>query len=111
VQTLKRHFVMTVTGLRLKFGSMAPGNSGERFMGLRSINVGGREALEFTCDCAAHRGEPATAWFDCGSDLGNVELALAAGWRERRVKRTWLCPQCAHKAASKALATADQNAA
>jgi hypothetical protein len=86
-------------------------NSGERFMGLKSINVGAREALEFTCDRAAHRGEPAIAWFDCGSDLGNVELALAAGWRERRVKRTWLCPQCAHKAAVKRMATVDKNAA
>jgi hypothetical protein len=80
-------------------------------MGLKSINVGAREALEFSCDCAAHRGEPTIAWFDCGSDLGNIELALAAGWRERRVKRTWLCPQCAHKAAVKRMATVDKNAA
>jgi hypothetical protein len=36
--------------------------------------------------------------FDCGSGLGNLALAIAAGWIERRSpKPMWLCPQCAQK--------------
>ena len=67
-------------------------------MGLRTIKIGAREAVEIACDNAAHRGEQRTAWFDCGSDLNNFELATAAGWSERRdAREAWLCPQCARK--------------
>jgi hypothetical protein len=35
---------------------------------------------------------------DCGSDFGNLSLAIAAGWIERRnAKGIWLCPSCVHK--------------
>jgi hypothetical protein len=57
---------------------------GEAFMGLKTIKIGGREAAELACDSVAHRGEPPTAWFDCGSDLGNLSLAMAAGWERRK---------------------------
>jgi hypothetical protein len=67
-------------------------------VGLKSFQIGGRKALELTCDGAAHRSDPQTAWFDCGSGQGNLALAIAAGWAERRSPRPmWLCPQCAHK--------------
>ena len=81
-------------------------------MGLKSFNIGEREALEITCDSVAHRGELPTAWFDCGSNLGNLALAIAAGWTEwRSAKRKWFCPQCAHKAALKRNVVADKDAA
>jgi hypothetical protein len=71
-------------------------------VGLKSFQLGGREALEFACDGTAHRSEPWTAWFDCGSGLGNLALAIAAGWTERRSpKPMWLCPQCAQKSTLK----------
>ena len=79
-------------------------------MGLKSLNIGQRKALEIVCD-GVHKGYPPAAWFDCGSNPGNVELAIVAGWRERRVKRTWLCPQCASKAALKQMAPVDKDAA
>lgn len=67
-------------------------------MGLKSFEMGGREALEVACDGAAHRSDPRTAWFDCGSGFGNLALAIAAGWTERRSpKLMWLCPQCASR--------------
>ena len=64
-------------------------------MALKTIKVGEREAVELTCDNVAHGGEPPIAWFDCGSDLGNLMLAMAAGWERRKVNGMWLCPQCA----------------
>jgi hypothetical protein len=71
---------------------------GKAFMGLRWFKIGEREALELACDGVAHRGDRQTAWFDCGSDLGNLSLAIAAGWMERRnAKGTWLCPRCAQR--------------
>jgi hypothetical protein len=80
-------------------------------MGLKSINVGKREALEIACD-RVHKGDPPTAWFDCGSDLGNLTLALTIGWTEwRSAKRKWFCAQCAHKAALKRNALAETDAA
>jgi hypothetical protein len=80
---------------------MAPQQRGEPILGLKSLNIGEREALEIVCD-GAHRGEPPTAWFDCGSDLGNLALALVIGWTEwRNTKRKWFCPQCAHRNALK----------
>jgi hypothetical protein len=68
-------------------------------MGLKSFKIGRREGLEFACDGIAHCGEPPKAWFDCGSDLGNLALAITgAGWSERRdAEQAWLCPQCARK--------------
>jgi hypothetical protein len=67
-------------------------------VGLKSVKIGERAALELTCDGIAHRSERPRAWFDCGSDFGNLSLALAAGWKERRnAKGIWLCPCCAHK--------------
>ena len=67
-------------------------------MGLKSVKIGEREALELACDGVTHRGERPTAWFDCGSDFGNLSLAIAAGWIARRnAKGIWLCPRCAHK--------------
>jgi len=66
-------------------------------MGLKSIKIGVREAVEFACDNAAHRGDPSTAWFDCGSDLGNLLLAMAVGWELRKANGIWLCPRCAQK--------------
>jgi hypothetical protein len=69
---------------------------------LKTFKIGERDALELACDGVVHRGEPPTAWFDCGSDLGNLALATAAGWTERRnAKGMWVCPRCAHKNALK----------
>ena len=64
-------------------------------MGSRTIKIGAREAVELACDNAAHHGEQLTAWFNCGSDLDNLMLAMAAGWERRRANGTWLCPRCA----------------
>jgi hypothetical protein len=58
--------------------------AGEALMGLKTIKIGAREGVELACDNVAHRGEPPTAWFDCGSDLGNLALAMAAGWERRK---------------------------
>ena len=63
--------------------------------GLRAIKIGEREAVELGCDNVAHDGEQPIAWFDCGSDLGNLSLAMAAGWERRKANGTWLCPRCA----------------
>ena len=66
-------------------------------MGLKVLQiVGDREALAVECDDPAHGDEIRTAWFDCGSHSDNLTLAIAAGWGERRNKRTsvWLCPSC-----------------
>jgi hypothetical protein len=71
-------------------------------MGVRSIKICGRKALELSCDDIAHGTEWRTAWFDCGSDLGNFALASAAGWSERPdAVQAWLCPQCARKSVLK----------
>jgi hypothetical protein len=53
-------------------------------MGLKTIKIGAREAVELACDNVAHHGEQPRAWFDCGSDLGNLSLAMAAGWERRK---------------------------
>ena len=66
-------------------------------MGLTTIKIGAREAVEIACDNAAHHGEQRTAWFDCGSDLGNLSLAMAAGWERRKTNGMWLCPRCARQ--------------
>jgi hypothetical protein len=67
-------------------------------MGVQSIKICERKALELSCDDIAHGTEWRAAWFDCGSDLGNFALATAAGWSERRnAEQAWLCPQCARK--------------
>ena len=72
--------------------------SGAIIMGVQSIKICERKALELSCDGIAHGTEWRTAWFDCGSDLGNFALATAAGWSERRdAEQAWLCPQCARK--------------
>ena len=72
---------------------------GEAIMGIKALQVGaGREALEIVCDGAKHSGGPRSAWFDCGSNLGNLALAVAAGWLElSHAGKKWLCPQCAHR--------------
>jgi hypothetical protein len=69
--------------------------------GLKTIKIGEREAAELACDSVAHRGEPPTAWFDCGSDLGNLTLAMAAGWERRNANAMWLCPRCAQQGSAR----------
>jgi hypothetical protein len=64
-------------------------------MGVRSIEICKRKALELSCDGVAHRTKWRTSWFDCGSDFGNFALATAAGWELRDAEQAWLCPQCA----------------
>ena len=66
-------------------------------MGLHTIKIGERGAVELVCDNVAHHGKPPIAWFDCGSDLGNLTLAMAAGWERRDSKAMWLCPRCAEQ--------------
>jgi hypothetical protein len=76
-------------------------------MGVQSIKICERKALKLSCDDIAHGTKWRTAWFDCGSDLGNFALASAAGWSERPdaagwserpdAVQAWLCPQCARK--------------
>jgi hypothetical protein len=56
-------------------------------MGLKTIKIGAREAVELACDNVAHRGEQPIAWFDCGSELDNLTLAMAAGWERRPAMR------------------------
>jgi hypothetical protein len=46
---------------------------------------------------SAANSERPRAWFDCGSDFGNLSLALAAGWERRKANGMWLCPRCAHE--------------
>ena len=72
-------------------------------MGVKIFGIGdGREAVELTCDSPSHVGEARAAWFDSGSDSGNLALAIAAGWMERRnAKGAWLCPQCVERNAKK----------
>ena len=62
-------------------------------MGLKTIKIREREAIELACDNVAHRGEQRVAWFECGSDLANLSLAMAAGW-ERKANGMWLCARC-----------------
>ena len=66
-------------------------------MGLKTIKIGAREAVELACDSVAHRGEQPIAWFDCGSELDNLTLAMAAGWERRNANAMWLCPRCAQQ--------------
>jgi hypothetical protein len=68
-------------------------------MGVKIFAIGdGRETIELTCDSPSHVGDARTAWFDSGSGSGNLALAIAAGWMERRnAKRAWLCPQCVER--------------
>ena len=66
-------------------------------MGVRSIKICERNALELSCDGVAHGTQWRSAWFDSGTDFGNFALATAAGWSEWRAKQAWLCPQCARK--------------
>jgi hypothetical protein len=66
-------------------------------MGLKTINIVAREAVELACDNTAHRGGQPVAWFDCGSDFGNLSLAMAAGWEQRKANGMWLCPRCAQQ--------------
>ena len=68
-------------------------------MGVKIFGIGdGRETIELTCDSPSHVGDARTAWFDSGSGSGNLALAIAAGWMERRnAKRAWLCPQCVER--------------
>src|SRR6516225_1330385 len=66
-------------------------------MGVRSIKICERTALELSCDGVSHETHWRSAWFDSGTDLGNFALATAAGWSERRAEHAWLCPQCARK--------------
>ena len=70
---------------------------GKPLMGLKTIKIGAREAVELACDNVAHRGEQPTAWFDCGSELDNLTLAMAAGWERRNANAMWLCPRCAQQ--------------
>ena len=48
-------------------------------MGLKTIKIGAREAVELACDSVAHRGEPPTAWFDWALSPG----LLSAGRSSR----------------------------
>jgi hypothetical protein len=68
-------------------------------MGAKIFGIGdGREAVELTCDSPSHVGEARAAWFDSGSGSGNLALAIAAGWMERRnAKGAWVCPQCVER--------------
>ena len=72
-------------------------------MGLKLWDIGvEREALEVECDSGAHGDKVRRAWFECGSHLNNLWLAMVAGWTERRnAKGAWLCPQCTHRNARK----------
>jgi hypothetical protein len=72
-------------------------------MGFKFFGIGDRrEAVELICDSPSHVGEARAAWFDSGSSSGNVGLAIAAGWMERRnAKGAWLCPQCVQRNAKK----------
>jgi len=68
-------------------------------MGVKIFGIGdGREAVELTCDSPSHVGEARMAWFDSGSGSGNLALAIAAGWMERRnLMGAWRCPQCVQR--------------
>ena len=68
-------------------------------MGYKIFAIAGeREALELSCDYPSHRQGPGRAWFDCGTNKGNLALALVTGWAPpRNNKGAWLCPQCASK--------------
>ena len=66
-------------------------------IGVRSIKICERNALELSCDGVAHGTLWRRAWFDSGTDFGNFALATAAGWSEWCAEQAWLCPQCARK--------------
>jgi len=72
-------------------------------MGLKIFRIRDeRDALELKCDSPTHSDETPKGWFDCGSHTGNLALAMASGWRERRdAKGTWFCPQCVQRKAKK----------
>jgi hypothetical protein len=76
---------------------------GWQVMGVKIFGIGdGREAVELTCDSPSHVGETRAAWFDSGSGSGNLALAIAVGWIERRnAKGAWLCPQCVQRNAKR----------
>ena len=65
-------------------------------MGLKTIKIREREAIELACDNVAHRGEQRVAWFECGSDLADLWLAMAAGW-ERKANGMWLSRDASSK--------------
>jgi hypothetical protein len=75
------------------------GKFGMATLGLNIFKIGAeREAAALSCDCPAHGGSARTAWFDSGSQSGNLCLAKAAGWTEGRSGRgAWICPQCAER--------------
>jgi hypothetical protein len=72
-------------------------------MGVKILKIGAkREALALVCDCSTHVDGARTAWFDCGSQSGNVSLAKAAGWTEGYGgPDAWLCPKCVQGSAQK----------
>jgi len=82
-----------------------PGGRDERgtvSMAVKILKIGAkREALALVCDCPAHVDGARTAWFDCGSQSGNISVAKAAGWIEGYGPAAWLCPQCAQGSAQK----------
>jgi hypothetical protein len=58
-----------------------------------------RDVLQLECDSRAHRDANARkAWFSCGSQWANLQMALACGWTER--EGAWSCPYCAACATS-----------
>jgi hypothetical protein len=70
-------------------------------VGLKILKIGvERKAAALSCDCQAHGSSPRTAWFDGGSQSGNLDLAKAAGWTEGRCG-AWICPLCAQRNAPK----------
>jgi hypothetical protein len=67
-------------------------------MGLKTFNIGERQALEFLCDCSTHSKGLGKAWFDAGTFEVNFTLALLTGWtKDRDDHDAWLCPQCANE--------------
>jgi hypothetical protein len=93
--------VTTVIFMRVPFWFVGTflTNQGMHQMGLKIIKMGeARDALEFACDDASHHQTARAAWFDCGSQEGNLTLALISGWIERHpAKGMWLCPECSRK--------------
>jgi hypothetical protein len=66
-------------------------------MGIERMKVAECETLQFECDDLDHDENIATrrAWFSCGSQEGNLKLAVACGWIE--AKSRWICPNCADR--------------
>ena len=75
-------------------------------MGIERVKAAEGEMLQFECDDPDHEDNIANrrAWFSCGPEKVNLDLAVACGWIER--KSAWICPRCSDRTSARRTAKA-----